>query len=339
LWTSPNSAAPVFALSGLHKAYRAVGRGPSGGVRPLLRRRRETRPVLRGIDLAGAAGTVIGFVGPNGAGKSTTVKILAGILAPDAGEVRVCGLDPVRDRRAVLHRLALVMGNRSRLVWDLPARHSFRLHRRLYGLDRRACAARMAELEALLDIAPLLDAPVRTLSLGQRVRLDLALALLHRPALLVLDEASIGLDIRAKRLFRETLRRIAGEDGVGVLMATNDMEDVRRAADRVAVLAGGRLALDAPAETLRERLAASRRLEVEPAHGRHESVRRLVHGLVDGATAVRDGEDGRLLVGGAATDTAALKDALAPYLGDLLHGLRLVDPSLEDLIAEVVETP
>jgi len=330
---------PVFELHGLRKAYRpaapGLGRASLGA---LFRSGHAPRcvPVLKGIDLTGAAGTVTGLVGPNGAGKSTTVKILVGILEPDAGFARVCGLDPSVRRDAVLHRLALVMGGRSRLVWDLPGRHSFRLHRRLYGLRRAEFDARMAELDTMLDIAPLLDEPVRTLSLGQRVRLDLSLALLHRPALLVLDEGSIGLDIRAKRLFHETLRRIAREDGTAVLMATNDMADVRRAADRVAILSGGRIVLEATVDAIRDRAGEARMVLIDPVPGKETEAERLIGSLVpDGLGWRREGD--RMLVDSAAAKATNLEAALAPHFGTLVRGVRLCDPNLEDLIAHVID--
>jgi ABC-2 type transport system ATP-binding protein len=163
-----------------------------------LRRDRTLVGAVDRISFSVAAGEFVGYLGPNGAGKSTTIKMLTGILTPTSGRVRVAGLDPARQRTSLARRLGVVFGQRTTLWWDLPLRDSLTLVRHLYRVDRATHRSRLADLTELLDLGPFMDTPVRQLSLGQRMRGDLAAALVHEPELLVLDEPTIGLDVVSK---------------------------------------------------------------------------------------------------------------------------------------------
>ncbi|NUT45009.1 MAG: ATP-binding cassette domain-containing protein [Thermoactinospora sp.] len=195
-------------------------------------------------------GEFVGYLGPNGAGKSTTIKMLCGILTPTSGQVRVAGLDPSRKRTTLARRIGVVFGQRTTLWWDLPLKDSFELIRLLYKVDRKLFATRLEELVETLDLAEFLARPVRQLSLGQRMRGDLAAALLHGPDLLVLDEPTIGLDVVSKAGIRDFLQRTNAERGTTVLLTTHDLGDIERLCRRVMVIDHGRLGFDGTLEDL-----------------------------------------------------------------------------------------
>ncbi|GAA4082417.1 ABC transporter ATP-binding protein [Nonomuraea soli] len=195
-------------------------------------------------------GEFVGYLGPNGAGKSTTIKMLCGILTPTSGRVRVAGLDPSRKRTTLARRIGVVFGQRTTLWWDLPLKDSFELIRLLYKVDRKLFASRLEEMVETLDLAEFLARPVRQLSLGQRMRGDLAAALLHGPDLLVLDEPTIGLDVVSKAGIRDFLQRTNAERGTTVLLTTHDLGDIERLCRRVMVIDHGRLGFDGTLEDL-----------------------------------------------------------------------------------------
>ncbi|SEH03223.1 ABC-2 type transport system ATP-binding protein [Nonomuraea solani] len=197
-----------------------------------------------------AEGEFVGYLGPNGAGKSTTIKMLCGILTPTSGKVRVAGLDPSRRRTTLARRIGVVFGQRTTLWWDLPLADSFQLIRHLYKVDRKEFAARLAELTETLGLDAFIRTPVRQLSLGQRMRGDLAAALLHAPDVLVLDEPTIGLDVVGKAGIRDFLRRLNAERGTTVLLTTHDLGDIERLCRRVMLIDHGRLAFDGTLDDL-----------------------------------------------------------------------------------------
>ncbi|GAA1769026.1 ABC transporter ATP-binding protein [Nonomuraea bangladeshensis] len=206
--------------------------------------RKNVVHAVRDLSFTVSAGEFVGCLGPNGAGKSTTIKMLCGILTPTSGRVRVAGLDPSRRRTALARRIGVVFGQRTTLWWDLPLADSFELIRLLYKVERAAFRARLAELTDALDLGGFLRTPVRQLSLGQRMRGDLAAALLRAPEVLVLDEPTIGLDVVSKAGIREFLLRVNAEQGTTVLLTTHDLGDVERLCRRVMVIDHGRLAFD-----------------------------------------------------------------------------------------------
>ncbi|WP_338073643.1 ABC transporter ATP-binding protein [Kineococcus siccus] len=235
--------------------------------RPVGRFRRERRVVraVDGLSLQVRAGEAVGFIGANGAGKSTTVKLLTGVLVPTSGTVRTCGLEPSRQRRELARRIGVVFGQRSQLWWDLPLAESFRLLAAIHRLPRPAWEPRLADLVDRLDLGGFLTTPVRQLSLGQRMRGEVAAALLHSPGVLLLDEPTIGLDVLASERLRRFLRSEREEHGTTLLLTTHDMGDVQRLCDRVLVVDGGRLAYDGDLPGLARRVGAQRVLVVDLA--------------------------------------------------------------------------
>jgi ABC-2 type transport system ATP-binding protein len=209
-----------------------------------VRRLRHVVRAVDGISFGIEPGECVGYIGANGAGKSTTIKMLTGILVPTSGQVRVCGLEPVRQRTALARRIGVVFGQRSQLWWDLPLRDSFRLLAAIHRLPSGHWEPRLAECVDLLDMGAFLDTPVRQLSLGQRMRGEVTAALLHSPELLVLDEPTIGLDLISKEQLRSFLVRERRERGTTVLLTTHDLPDIERLCDRILVVDHGRLAFD-----------------------------------------------------------------------------------------------
>ena len=260
---------PQIVVEDLVKAYRIAERRPGlwGAVRGLARRRYRTVRALDGISFSIEAGELVGYIGPNGAGKSTTVKALAGIIVPDAGRCEVSGRVPWKQRLAHVAELGVVFGQRTQLWWDLPVIESFELLRDIYRVPEPRYARARDELIAALELGALLDVPVRQLSLGQRMRCDLAAALLHAPPILFLDEPTIGLDAVSKLAVRDFVRRQSRERGVTVLLTTHDMDDIESLCTRVIVIGAGKILSDGSLAELRARVTRERWLTVDLADG------------------------------------------------------------------------
>ncbi|MFI9504837.1 ATP-binding cassette domain-containing protein [Nocardia sp. NPDC052566] len=210
-------------------------------------------------------GAAVGYIGANGAGKSTTIKMLTGILVPTSGTVRTCGLEPVRQRRELAARIGVVFGQRSQLWWDLPLRESFSILAAIHRLHPDTARKRMHELIEQLEMADTLYTPVRQLSLGQRMRAEVAAALLHSPELVILDEPTIGLDVLSKQRLREFLRAERTERGTTLLLTTHDMGDIERLCERVLVVDHGKLVYDGSLTGLGNTVGARRVLVVDLA--------------------------------------------------------------------------
>jgi ABC-2 type transport system ATP-binding protein len=256
---------PQIVARDLAKSFRVAERAPGmlGAMRGLVTRRNKIVDALAGVSFEISRGELVGYIGPNGAGKSTTIKILAGILVPDAGHCEVAGRVPWRERIAHVARIGVVFGQRTQLWWDLPVVESFELLRDVYRVAPAPFARRRDELIALLDLAALLDVPVRQLSLGQRMRCDLAAALLHAPEILFLDEPTIGLDAVSKLAVRDFIRRLNRDDGVTVILTTHDMDDIEALCTRVMVIASGKILSDGALTELRGRVTRERWLTVD----------------------------------------------------------------------------
>ncbi|MFF4412231.1 ATP-binding cassette domain-containing protein [Streptosporangium sp. NPDC001559] len=222
---------------------------------------RKTVHAVQDLSFTVGAGEFVGYLGPNGAGKSTTIKMLTGILAPTTGRIEVAGLDPARRRTALARRIGVVFGQRTTLWWDLPLRDSFELIRHLYKVDRVVFRERLEELSCLLGLESFMTTPVRQLSLGQRMRGDVTAALLHDPAVLVLDEPTIGLDVVSKAAMREFLSRRNAEHGTTVLLTTHDLGDIERLCRRVMLIDHGRLTFDGTLDDLRATVPEEKSIE------------------------------------------------------------------------------
>jgi ABC-2 type transport system ATP-binding protein len=250
---------PVIELEHVSKefvVYKRAGR---------LRRTRVRTLAVDDVSLTIEPGELVGYIGPNGAGKSTTIKMLTGILMPSSGSVRVAGVDPQRHRLELTRRIGAVFGQRSQLWWDLPLRDSFDLLRHVYRVPADRHGANFDTFVELLDLGPLLDTPVRQLSLGQRMRGELTAALLHDPTILYLDEPTIGLDLVSKTKVREFLATVNREREITIVLTTHDLDDVERLCSRLVVIDHGRVVQDSTVAEVRQRFAPHRTLVVDLA--------------------------------------------------------------------------
>jgi ABC-2 type transport system ATP-binding protein len=235
------------------------------GLRKRFRTRRGPVEAVAGIDFQVQAGEFVGYAGPNGAGKSTTVKMMSGILLPSGGRVEVCGMVPYRERKRLARRMGVVFGQRTQLWWDLPLEESFELVGHLYRIPAAERAARLRRLEEVLALGPLLAVPVRSLSLGQRMRAELAAAVLPSPEVLFLDEPTIGLDVEAKAAVRDFLRELNTQAGTTVILTTHDLDDIARLCSRLLVIDHGRLVFDGTIDQLHAAYGSTRMLIVDLA--------------------------------------------------------------------------
>lgn len=227
--------------------------------------RRKQIHAVDGLTFAIERGSAVGYIGANGAGKSTTIKMLTGILVPTSGWARTCGLDPLRQRRDLARRVGVVFGQRSQLWWDLPVRESFGILASIHGLGADAANNRTDDLIERLELGDFLATPVRQLSLGQRMRAEVAAALLHSPELVILDEPTIGLDVLSKQRLREFLVSERAEHGTSLLLTTHDMGDIERLCERVLVVDRGQLAYDGSLPGLSATVGAERVLVLDLA--------------------------------------------------------------------------
>ena len=258
---------PQIVVEDLVKTFRIAERSPGiwGALRGIMHRRYRTVSALDGVSFEIEPGELVGYIGPNGAGKSTTVKVISGILVPDSGRCEILGRVPWRDRVAHVRNIGVVFGQRTQLWWDLPVVESFELLREIYRVPANGYTTTLDELVQIMDLAPLMDVPVRQLSLGHRMRCDLAAALLHRPSILFLDEPTIGLDAVSKLAFRDFIKRFNRERGVTVILTTHDMDDIEALCTRVMVIGEGVILYDGALEALRESIAPERRLIIDLA--------------------------------------------------------------------------
>lgn len=292
----------------------------------LIRRARREVNAVADLSFSVAAGEMVGYIGPNGAGKSTTIKMLTGILVPSRGRLRVAGVEPARGRVQLARRIGVVFGQRTTLWWDLPLRDSFGLLRRIYRVPAQRFNENLDRFVELLELGSLLDVPVRQLSLGQRMRGDIAAALLHDPDVLYLDEPTIGLDIISKVKVREFLRELRNERGTTVLLTTHDLTDIEQLCSRVMVIDHGRLVYDGGLSGLHAMGESERTLVVDldrPLPPIEASPARVVR--VDGPR--------QWLAFPAAQSAAPLVAQIAARYP--LADLSIAEPAIEDVIAQL----
>ncbi len=255
----------LISVSHLRKSYRRprTRQGLWAGLKGILLPEYETKVALDDVSFSIAEGELVGFIGPNGAGKSTTVKILSGILVPDSGSVEVLSNTPWQERQKTVRELGVVFGQRTQLWWDLPVIESFELLRDIYRVSPSLYKRQLDELIEALDLSPLLSVPVRMLSLGQRMRCDLAASLIHKPKILFLDEPTIGLDAVSKLAIRDFIKRLNREQKVTILLTTHDMDDIEALCKRVLILHSGALYHDGLLEGLRKKLKPEKYLVID----------------------------------------------------------------------------
>jgi ABC-2 type transport system ATP-binding protein len=256
--------APVVA-SGLTKTFKVPVRqgGLKESVKSLFRREFRLVEAVKDVSFEIGAGEIVGFLGPNGAGKTTTIKMLTGLLHPTAGDARVLGYQPWKRDKDLLRRIALVMGQRNNLQWDLPAEDSFLLNKAIYGVPDSVYRRRIDEFAQRLEVTHLLDKPIRNLSLGERMKMEIIAAMLHGPEVVFLDEPTIGLDVTMQRRVRQFVLDMNKEEGVTVLLTSHYMADVSAMAERVVVISQGSLLYDGALAGLAERFSSHKTIRVD----------------------------------------------------------------------------
>ncbi|HWG84783.1 MAG TPA: ATP-binding cassette domain-containing protein [Deinococcales bacterium] len=312
-----------------HFTVRKHHRGSMAVLRNFLTRDANTVRAVDDVSFSVGSGEIVGYLGPNGAGKSTTIKVLSGLLVPSGGKVSVDGLTPWRDRRQHVRRIGAVFGQRTTLWWDLPVIESLELLQHIYKVPRERFQKNLAAFTDLLGLEEFLGTPVRSLSLGQRMRADLAAALLHEPQLLFLDEPTIGLDVVAKERIRQFILHVNATLGTTVLLTTHDLADVQRLCRRVLIIDHGRLLFDGPLDTLQERFGGERQLVVDYAEEYRDvsdPAARLVR--VEGARAVYALPRGGITAG-----------ELIRRLSDRMNvrDISILEPDIEATVREIYE--
>ena len=240
-------------VNDLCKEYRVAktGKGIGGAIKSLFHREYTIKEAVRHVNFSVEKGEIVGYIGPNGAGKSTTLKMLSGILIPTSGTVQVGGIVPYERRRENAKRIGVVFGQRSQLYWDLPVSDTFDLYERLYDIPHETFRKNCDLFTELLDMGGFLDQPVRQLSLGQKMKANIAVALLHDPAVLYLDEPTIGLDVVSKKVLRQAIKAINREKGTTVMLTTHDMDDIEAVCNRLIMINEGVKLFDGTLESFR----------------------------------------------------------------------------------------
>lgn len=334
---------PAILADQLTKHFRTKVAAPGllGSLRAVVRPTYRETVAMEACSFQVQAGEVVAFIGPNGAGKSTTIKMLTGILYPSGGTARVLGLVPWEQRTLLAYNIAAVFGQKSQLWYHLAPRASFELLARVYDLDGQDYRRRVAELVDLFEIGPHLDTPVRRLSLGERMRCELAAALLHRPRIVFLDEPTIGLDVIAKQRIRGLIRRLNEENGVTVFLTSHDADDIEQLCQRVLVVNHGRLILDEPMATLKHEFLRTKVVELrlhEAVGGTHGEG--ATAGVVQSLDSLRGvvcqpvGEwTVRLEVD---TTVQPIEQVIARLVGTgRVADLTISDPPMEEIIAQI----
>lgn len=308
--------------------------GAFGGLRTFFSREGEIVRAVEDVSFHIDAGEVVGYLGANGAGKSTTIKMLSGILVPTSGEVRVNGLIPWENREENALNIGVVFGQRTQLWWDLPLIDSLRIISKLYRLDNDRLQRNLARLDDMLGLAPFLDAPVRQLSLGQRMRGDLAAAMLYEPKILYLDEPTIGLDVVAKERMRNFIEQVNQESGTTIMLTTHDLSDVERLTKRIIFIDKGRVLFDGPVAELKHRYSPFRELHVTLApNGNETATIDDIAGVIHVETSPTN------LMIRFDPDRIAVADLIAAVVARyVVNDLAIVEPALENVVREIVQS-
>ncbi|MBM7568228.1 ABC transporter ATP-binding protein [Paenibacillus sacheonensis] len=328
----------MIQVQHLSKQFRtaAAKEGAFKGVRMLFSRDVRIKHAVADINFNIEPGEFVGYIGPNGAGKSTTIKMLSGILHPTSGRVTIDGLSPHHDRRRVARKLGVLFGQRTQLWWDLPVRDSFDILAAMYGIDAGMMKRRLSQLSELLELEPFMDTPARKLSLGQRMRSDLAAALLHDPAILFLDEPTIGLDVTAKRSIRHFLKSINQHLGKTVLLTTHDMDDIEQLCGRVIVINDGKLGFDGSIDDLRRRIGLPTLIRITYKLPIADSAKHAITRSEFNGLQLSCGEDERVLTAACNREQLSAMDALRmlEQYGEI-EDVHMEEPDFEEIVHRI----
>lgn len=319
---------PIIEVRNLVKSYRVYKKqeGLKESIRGLFRREYREVQAVRGIDLTVQQGEFVAFLGPNGAGKTTTLKLLSGVINPTSGTASVMGFTPWERSNEYRRRFALVMGQKNQLWWDLPAQESYRLHQQIYAIDPADFTRSLDELTELLDVRELLGQPVRELSLGERMKMELIAALLHSPDVLFLDEPTIGLDVIAQHRIQQFLRYYQEKRQITILLTSHYMKDIAALCRRVVIIASGQIKYDGSLAGIIDKFSGNKIVTLQFADGDEPTDLAKVGELLD-----TNWPKVRLQIPRADVP-ARLAEALRDYH---IEDVAVEDPPLENVIADL----
>jgi ABC-2 type transport system ATP-binding protein len=312
----------MIVFQNINKTYRVAKRqaGLGNAIKALFSREYELVHALNEVSFTIKDGEMVGYIGPNGAGKSTTIKIMCGVLTPDSGECVINGRTPWKERVPHVREIGVVFGQRSQLWWDVPVIDSFELIRDMYKVDEKLYKNNLEELAHLLDLEELLITPARNLSLGQRMRCEIAASLLHNPKILFLDEPTIGLDAVSKIAVRQFIKKLNAEHGTTVILTTHDMQDIEALTERILLIGKGRILLDGRFDELKKRASERKTLVVKYRGNAPE---------ISTGMALTEAKEGHLVIA-LNPSILSVSDAIA----HLAAQTELLDVSVSDISAE-----
>ncbi|EFM11237.1 ABC transporter related protein [Paenibacillus curdlanolyticus YK9] len=325
----------MIQVSGLSKHYRIAQKKPglSGAIKGLFSREYQVKKAVDDISFQIRPGEMVGYIGANGAGKSTTIKMLCGILTPSSGEVLVNGIVPSKDRQKNAHNIGAVFGQRTQLFWDIAVRESYDLLKHIYEIPEKEYQETIAMFTEVLQLEPLLGVPVRQLSLGQKMRCELAAAFLHNPSIVFLDEPTIGLDVAVKARIREFIKQMNQLKGTTVILTTHDMQDIEEICNRIIIIDEGKVLYDGSLQSIKDQFGHKRvihfELDVERSFQLPDSLSRRADFSVD--------EEGIVSVSFSSQDITAAEVITEVMQQYRIRDLTIADPKIETIVQEIYE--
>jgi ABC-2 type transport system ATP-binding protein len=320
----------IIEVKNLSKEFKSLKREPSlkGYFKTLFSRNYEIKKALNNVNLEIKEGEFLGIIGPNGAGKSTLIKILTGILTPTSGEAKILGMIPYKQRQKYTKNIGAVFGQRTQLWWDLPVKDSFELLKHIFRIPDEVYRENLDTFSKILDIDKYLSVPVRKLSLGERMRCDLAASLLHNPKIVYLDEPTIGLDVEAKYRIREFLKEL-NKKGVTIILTTHDMGDIEELCPRIVIIDKGKKIFDGPIEEIKKKFRKERDLIID------------FHDVVDSKDLRFDGarlleaKENRIKLAIDTSKTTVSEIAKKIFSKYSVHDISIEEPDIEEIIREI----
>ncbi len=328
----------MIEVSNLSKHYMIAKRKPglTGAIKGLFSREYEVKKAVDNINFTINQGEMVGYIGANGAGKSTTIKMLSGILTPTNGEVRVNGIVPYQKRQLNAKNIGAVFGQRTQLFWDIPVRESYDLLKHIYEVPEKQHKETLDFFTEVLNLEPLLNIPVRQLSLGQKMRCELAAAFLHKPSIVYLDEPTIGLDVAVKTKIRQFIREMNQRSNTTVLLTTHDMQDIEEICKRVIIIDEGKVIYDGDLQSIQERFGNKRVIHFELEAPETFT---LPNGLTGLAEVVQiEGEQTEKISLSFSSQTISAADVISAMLTDFrIRDLTIADPKIETIVKQIYE--
>jgi ABC-2 type transport system ATP-binding protein len=328
----------MIEVSGLVKEYKIAKRNPGlrGAIQGLFKRSYTIKQAVQGIHFSIQKGEMVGYIGANGAGKSTTIKMLTGILTPSRGQVLVDGIVPYENRQRNAKNIGAVFGQRTQLFWDIPVRESFDLLKHIYQVPEQQYQETLARFTEVLDLEPLLGIPVRQLSLGQKMRCELAAAFLHSPSVVYLDEPTIGLDLAVKTKIRAFIKEMNRLQNTTVILTTHDMGDIEEICNRIIIIDEGRILYDGDLQSIKDRFGQKRVIYFELDLQSEFVLPAQLHGQVD--VLPSDNEETSTVSLSFNNQTITAADVISIMLQDChIRDLTIADPKIETIVKEIYE--